>query len=90
ERARHHENWLELGRKSRLLAFIKNNKGLPKDEVDLHGLYVGEAINHVDLAIQYAGEDGDRKIQLIVGQGKHSKDGKSKLRPAVESHLKEK
>lgn len=36
--------------------------------VDLHGLYVKEAIRYADRAIQEARERGDAKLNIIVGQ----------------------
>ena len=36
-------------------------------EVDLHGLFVKEAIERTDEAIQAAQQRGDTEIQLIVG-----------------------
>ncbi|KDQ27813.1 hypothetical protein PLEOSDRAFT_1041528, partial [Pleurotus ostreatus PC15] len=52
-------------------------------EVDLHGLYVKEAIAFTDRAIQEARSRGDSEIHLIVGKGLHSRSG-AKIRPAVE------
>jgi hypothetical protein len=37
------------------------------NEVDLHGLYVKEAIYHTDKAIEEAKQRGDTEIHLIVG-----------------------
>lgn len=37
-------------------------------EVDLHGLYVKEAIAFTDRAIQEARSRGDSEIHLIVGE----------------------
>lgn len=36
-------------------------------EIDLHGLYVKEAIAHTDDAIEQAKRKGDSEIHLIVG-----------------------
>ena len=36
-------------------------------EVDLHGLFVKEAIEHTDEAIQAAQQRGESEIHLIVG-----------------------
>jgi hypothetical protein len=38
------------------------------NEVDLHGLYVKEAITHTDRAIEEAKRRGDSHLNLIVGQ----------------------
>ncbi|EMD35284.1 hypothetical protein CERSUDRAFT_85301 [Gelatoporia subvermispora B] len=61
-----------------------NNLDSKPGEVDLHGLYVKEAITYTDRVIQDARERGDSKVHLIVGKGLHSKDGKAKLKPAIE------
>ena len=37
-------------------------------EIDLHGLYVKEALERTDRAIQEAKERGDSELRLIVGQ----------------------
>lgn len=36
-------------------------------EIDLHGLYVKEAISRTDLALQQAKQRGDSDVHLIVG-----------------------
>lgn len=36
-------------------------------EIDLHGLYVKEAIEHTDRALQEAKQKGDSELHLIVG-----------------------
>lgn len=45
----------------------ENNKDSKPGEIDLHGLYVKEAIMYTDRAIQEAKQRGDSEIQLIVG-----------------------
>lgn len=53
-------------------------------EIDLHGLYVKEAITQTDRALQQAQARGDTELHLIVGKGLHSKNGAAKLKPAIE------
>ncbi|KAH9940491.1 DUF1771-domain-containing protein [Epithele typhae] len=53
-------------------------------EVDLHGLYVKEAIKYTDQSIQEARTRGDAKIRFIVGKGLHSAGHAAKLKPAIE------
>ncbi|KAJ7072409.1 hypothetical protein C8F01DRAFT_1205978 [Mycena amicta] len=53
-------------------------------EVDLHGLYVREAIDRTDRALEEAKRKGDKELRLIVGKGLHSKDHAAKLKPAIE------
>ncbi|KAJ7647415.1 hypothetical protein FB45DRAFT_893378 [Roridomyces roridus] len=64
--------------------FIENNKDSKPGEIDLHGLYVKEAIERTDLALEQAKRRGDTEIHLIVGKGLHSEHGVAKLKPAIE------
>ncbi|KAH9894986.1 hypothetical protein C8Q73DRAFT_745366 [Cubamyces lactineus] len=59
-------------------------RGRQPGEVDLHGLYVKEAIRYTDQSIQEARARGDSKIRFIVGKGLHSAGGVAKLKPAIE------
>ncbi|KAK7037316.1 hypothetical protein VNI00_011307 [Paramarasmius palmivorus] len=54
------------------------------DEVDLHGLYVKEAIEYTDRALEEAKMNGQREVRLIVGKGLHSSGGVAKIKPAIE------
>ncbi|KZT26762.1 DUF1771-domain-containing protein [Neolentinus lepideus HHB14362 ss-1] len=63
--------------------FFENNKDSQPDEIDLHGLYVKEAISYTDRAIQKARGQGNSEIRLIVGKGLHSPHGVAKLEPAI-------
>ncbi|KAH9830212.1 uncharacterized protein C8Q71DRAFT_824894 [Rhodofomes roseus] len=67
--------------------FAKKNKGRALGEVDLHGLYVREAIPCAECAVEDARRRGDTKINLIVGIGRHSPQGVAKLKPAIEEWL---
>jgi len=64
--------------------FVENNKDSKPGEIDLHGLYVKEAIAHTDQAIQEAKQRGDSEVHLIVGKGLHSPGGAAKIKPAIE------
>ncbi|KZT72165.1 cytoplasmic protein [Daedalea quercina L-15889] len=63
--------------------FAKNNEDSAPGEVDLHGLYVKEAITYSERAINDARRRGDAKLNLIVGKGLHSAQGVAKLKPAI-------
>jgi DNA-nicking Smr family endonuclease len=52
-------------------------------EVDLHGLYVKEAIRYTDEAIEGAKRRGDAEVHLIVGKGLHSAGHVAKIKPAI-------
>ncbi|KAI0633330.1 hypothetical protein C8Q77DRAFT_1057428 [Trametes polyzona] len=64
--------------------FRENNTDSQPGEIDLHGLYVKEAIRYADRSIQEARARGDSKIRFIVGKGLHSAGGVAKLKPAIE------
>lgn len=55
--------------------------------VDVHGLLVKEAIKIVEKKLGEVMKRGDESLRVIVGKGKHSKDGKAKLRPAILEHF---
>ncbi|KAA1472949.1 DUF1771-domain-containing protein [Dentipellis sp. KUC8613] len=64
--------------------FRENNTDSKPGEIDLHGLYVKEAIRFTEQSIQQAQQRGDGEIHLIVGKGLHSAHGAAKLKPAIE------
>jgi len=64
--------------------FRENNLDSHPDEVDLHGMYVKEAIQRTDDAIVAAQRRGDDHIRLIVGKGLHSAGSVAKIKPAIE------
>jgi len=49
------------------LKLISGSKDRSPREIDLHGLYVKEAIAHTDAAIQTAKKRGESDLHLIVG-----------------------
>ncbi|KAI0051225.1 DUF1771-domain-containing protein [Auriscalpium vulgare] len=64
--------------------FRENNTDSGPGEVDLHGLYVKEAITYTDRAIQEARQRGESELHLIVGKGLHSANHNAKIKPAIE------
>ncbi|KAH9022231.1 hypothetical protein EDB84DRAFT_1274693 [Lactarius hengduanensis] len=64
--------------------FRENNLDSRPGEVDLHGLYVKEAIAYTDQSISEAQARGDKEVRLIVGKGIHSANHAAKLKPAIE------
>ncbi|KAG9008266.1 hypothetical protein FRB94_013626 [Tulasnella sp. JGI-2019a] len=72
-----------LHREASDLVFQINNKDRKPNEVDLHGLYVKEAIQKTEEAIIGAQIRGDYQLRLIVGKGIHSQ-GDAKVKPAIE------
>ncbi|EIW83318.1 DUF1771-domain-containing protein [Coniophora puteana RWD-64-598 SS2] len=69
--------------------FQANNTDSQPGEVDLHGLYVKEAISFSDKAIKDARARGDAEIRLIVGKGLHSEGHVAKIKPALEELMKQ-
>ncbi|KAI8469646.1 MAG: hypothetical protein J3K34DRAFT_423113 [Monoraphidium minutum] len=84
---RHGARMKALNAQAAQAVFDANNAGRAPDEVDLHGLHVGEALKLADIAVTSARARGARKLVLIVGRGLHSPDGVARLRPAVERAL---
>ncbi|WRT69317.1 uncharacterized protein IL334_006301 [Kwoniella shivajii] len=69
--------------------FNENNKQSPDDTIDLHGLYVKEAIERVESAITQAQRSGhSEELRVIVGKGIHSQGGRAKIKPAVEDLMR--
>ncbi|EIN11801.1 DUF1771-domain-containing protein [Punctularia strigosozonata HHB-11173 SS5] len=80
----HQAKMEELNHKASEWIFVENNKDSQPGEVDLHGLYVKEAISYTDRAVQEARQRGDGEIHLITGKGLHSRGHAAKLKPAIE------
>ncbi|KIM40052.1 hypothetical protein M413DRAFT_28588 [Hebeloma cylindrosporum] len=84
----HQRKMVDLNKEASDFIFVENNKNLGQDskpgEVDLHGLYVKEAIARADQAIQDATNRGQAQICFIVGKGLHSQGGVAKIKPAIE------
>ncbi|KIM69734.1 hypothetical protein SCLCIDRAFT_103289, partial [Scleroderma citrinum Foug A] len=68
--------------------FRENNLDSKPGEVDLHGLYVKEAIAFSEEAIVKAQNRGDAEVQFIVGKGLHSDGHVAKVKPALEELMK--
>ncbi|KAL0956027.1 hypothetical protein HGRIS_002200 [Hohenbuehelia grisea] len=84
EGKQHKQKMEDINKQASEWIFIENNKDSKPGEVDLHGLYVKEAITYTDRAIQEAKQRGDSEIHLIVGKGLHSQGGAAKIKPAIE------
>ncbi|CAE6478259.1 unnamed protein product [Rhizoctonia solani] len=67
----------------------KLNSG-EKDGLDLHGLYVNEAVTLAEDGIRDARNRGQEELRLIVGRGSHSPKNMAKLKPAIISLLSRK
>jgi DNA-nicking Smr family endonuclease len=79
----HKANMERLNKEASDWIYVKNNEDSRPGEVDLHGLYVKEAIARTENAIAEARQRGDGEVHLIVGQGLHSPGGAAKIKPAI-------
>lgn len=66
------------------LYFNDNNKKHDEGTIDLHGLYVEEAIDRLEQRLTSCQKNGRAQLIIIFGKGNHSKDGVRKIKPAVE------
>ncbi|KAI8082585.1 uncharacterized protein B0P05DRAFT_596034 [Gilbertella persicaria] len=62
---------------------IVKNQGRPRNEIDLHGLFIKEASEKVEEAIRRCQDHGDENLVIIVGKGLHSPNQIAKLKPAI-------
>lgn len=65
------------------IVYIEKNQGRASNEIDLHGLYVKEASQKVEEAIQQCQRNGEDHLVIIVGKGLHSPGQIAKLKPAI-------
>ncbi|KAF7361940.1 Smr domain-containing protein [Mycena venus] len=63
--------------------FRASNLSRKDGEIDVHGLFIAEAVNKVETALEAAILSGRKELRVIVGRGRGSKDGQPKLRPAI-------
>ncbi|CAE6521806.1 unnamed protein product [Rhizoctonia solani] len=84
EGKRHKAEMERLNKEASDWIFQQVNLDSAPDELDLHGLYVKEAIARTEAAVQAAQSRGDQQIRIIVGKGLHSQGHVAKLKPAIE------
>ncbi|KAH9019029.1 hypothetical protein EDB85DRAFT_1820114, partial [Lactarius pseudohatsudake] len=80
----HESEMKELDERAAKIFFRENNKVSVDGEIDLHGLYVAEAIQVAEDQVEIARWRGDEVVHFIVGKGLHSGTGEAKIRPALE------
>ncbi|KAG1144995.1 hypothetical protein G6F36_015205 [Rhizopus arrhizus] len=73
----------EYNRTAAEYMYAKKNQGRPINEIDLHGLFVAEARQKVEEAIQRCQNSKQTHLIIIVGRGLHSPGQISKLKPAI-------
>lgn len=71
------------------LYFADNNRKHDQFTIDLHGLYVDEAVAKVEARISACQRAHQDYLVVIVGRGNHSKDHVQKLKPALERMVAE-
>nr|XP_045017088.1 NEDD4-binding protein 2 isoform X2 [Jaculus jaculus]XP_045017089.1 NEDD4-binding protein 2 isoform X2 [Jaculus jaculus] len=69
-----------------------NSSLLPQNVLDLHGLHVDEAIEHLMTVLQQKTEEfkqngGKPYLSVITGRGNHSQGGVARIKPAVIKYL---
>lgn len=69
--------------------FVQNNADSSSDEIDLHGLYVKEALWILQKRIAAGVKNHEPYVKVIVGKGNHSQGGLAKIKPAVEEMCQE-
>ncbi|BGP18647.1 hypothetical protein JCM10213_002892 [Rhodosporidiobolus nylandii] len=65
--------------------YQENNRTQPPGSIDLHGLYVQEAIDYTERAIAQGRQQGWAELKVIVGKGNHSPSHVAKIKPAITS-----
>jgi len=84
----HKQRMEQLNKEASNWIYLENNRDSKPGEIDLHGLYVKEAITYTDAALEEAKLRGDSEIRLIVGKGSHSEGGEAKVRPAIKGLMR--
>lgn len=84
-----HRQVEEHNRQAAALYLYANNVNNPPGVLDLHGLFVKEALQAVQEEVRKAKKERRGQLVLIVGAGHHSRDGVQRIRPAVEKMMRD-
>ena len=69
--------------------FAGNNANKGPGEIDLHGLYVEEAVRKLEERLAVCRRNNAAQLVVIVGRGNHSKDNVAKIKPAMQKLIAE-
>ncbi|KAI8881594.1 hypothetical protein K501DRAFT_252849 [Backusella circina FSU 941] len=83
----HHSEMIKLNKQAADHKYNEINKGRPSTVIDLHGLFISEAREKVKTAIEKCRRENKPEMILIVGNGNHSHDKVSKLKPAMITYV---
>lgn len=79
----HRQNMQQPNKEASNWIYLENNRDRKPREIDLHGLYVKEAIAYTDAALEEAKLRGDSEIRLIVGTYRPRISASVKLNPVL-------
>ncbi|KAF2181995.1 DUF1771-domain-containing protein [Zopfia rhizophila CBS 207.26] len=81
----------EYNRQARDFILRENNAEgrVASDTIDLHGLFVEEAEEILEMRINEARRQGQTHLHVIVGKGNHSRNHVQKIKPSVEQVCRE-
>ncbi|XP_070780347.1 NEDD4-binding protein 2 [Enoplosus armatus] len=89
-----HGKWMrEANHRAAVQIFERVNSSLlPRNILDLHGLHVDEALQHLSQVLQDKTTDCEQglcrpQLSVITGRGNHSQGGVARIRPAVIDYL---
>lgn len=85
EGKKHDEMMKKYNKEAADAFFAAHNKGRDQMTIDLHGLYVEEAMERLKARIEAIGRKGT--FVIIWGAGNHSEGGVRKIKPAVVDYL---
>ncbi|ORZ01534.1 hypothetical protein BCR43DRAFT_487086 [Syncephalastrum racemosum] len=80
---RHDEAMRKYNKQAADMVYYQKNHDRPSNEVDLHGLFVKEASEKAEEAIERCQREGADHLVIIVGKGLHSPGNIAKLKPAI-------